>query len=147
MASAIPHRALFGRTIVEAQAAVDVWDEVEMSGRPSKYQDDYCEQVIAHLSEGASLTSFAAEIGVARSTINEWMGAHPEFSEACARAKAKCAAWWERVNRNLAVSGIGNQGACKLGLTNMAADDWREKQEIEHRGGVTVQAARFDEDL
>jgi hypothetical protein len=97
------------------------------AGRPSKYREAYCAEVIAHLAEGASLTSFAAEIGVARSTINEWIGQHPEFSEACARAKAKCAAWWEKANRTLAVSGVGNQGACKLGLTNMAADDWREK--------------------
>ena len=100
------------------------------AGRPSKYKPEYCEKVVEHLAEGASLTSFAAEIDVARSTINEWMGDYPEFSEACARAKAKCAAWWERTNRRLALTGEGNQGACKLGLTNMAADDWKEKQLI-----------------
>jgi hypothetical protein len=86
------------------------------------------------MKEGASLTSFAAEIDVARSTIGEWMDAHPEFSAACARAKAKCAAWWEKTNRTLAASGIGNQGACKLGLTNMAPEEWRDKQEHEHSG-------------
>jgi len=86
------------------------------------------------MKDGASLTSFAAEIDVARSTINEWMNAHPEFSEACARAKAKCAAWWEKTNRMLASTGTGNQGACKLGLTNMAADDWRDVSRQEQTG-------------
>jgi len=101
-------------------------------GRPSKYEARFCDLVVEHMAEGASLTSFAAEIDVARSTINEWMGEHPDFSEACARAKAKCAAWWEKVNRSLALTGEGNAGACKLGLTNMAADDWREKTETKH---------------
>lgn len=108
------------------------------TGRPSKYDPAYCEDVIDHLAEGASLTSFAAEIGVARSTINEWIGEHSEFSEACARAKAKCAAWWEKTNRTLASTGTGNHGACKLGLTNMAPDEWREK---------TVQEHSFTEDM
>jgi hypothetical protein len=97
-------------------------------GRPSKYREAYCDAVVEHMAEGASLTSFAAEIGVARSTINEWMEQFPEFSEACARAKAKCAAWWEKANRRLATTGEGNQGACKLGLTNMARDDWKDRQ-------------------
>jgi hypothetical protein len=97
------------------------------AGRPSKFQEAYCNEVITHMADGASLTSFAAEIGVARSTINEWMEHYPQFSEACARAKAKCAAWWEKTNRTLAATGTGNQGACKLGLTNMAPDDWKEK--------------------
>lgn len=97
-------------------------------GRPSKYDPAYCDQVNDHMRDGASLTSFAAEIDVARSTINEWMAAHPEFSEACARAKAKSAAWWEKANRNLAATGEGNAGACKLGLLNMGRDDWADRQ-------------------
>jgi hypothetical protein len=107
-----------------------------MAGRPSKYDPSYCDLVVEHMKDGSSLTSFAAEIDVARSTINEWMDAHPEFSEACARAKAKCAAWWEKTNRTLASTGVGNQGACKLGLTNMAPDDWKEKVETVHSGKV-----------
>jgi hypothetical protein len=106
-------------------------------GRPSKYDPAYCDAVVEHMKDGASLTSFAAEIDVARSTIGEWMNEHQEFSAACARAKAKCAAWWEKTNRILAATGTGNQGACKLGLTNMAADDWREKVETEHSGNMT----------
>lgn len=105
-----------------------------MAGRPSKYDPAHCEAVVDHMKEGASLTSFAAEIDVDRSTINEWMRAHPEFSQACARAKAKCAAWWEKTNRTLASTGLGNQGACKLGLTNMARDDWQEITRNEHSG-------------
>jgi hypothetical protein len=106
-------------------------------GRPSKYDPAHCAAVIAHMAEGASLTSFAAEIEVARSTINQWMEDHAEFSEAVHVAKAKCAAWWERQGRNIAV-GNGGPGASTLaifGMKNMAPDDWRDKTEIDHRSG------------
>lgn len=107
-------------------------DEQVKTGRPSKYEPRFCQMVIEHMSDGASMTSFAAEIGVARSTINEWMAAHPEFSEAIKIAKAKCAAWWERLGRQGAQGGEVNPTLVIFGLKNMAADDWREKQELEH---------------
>lgn len=110
-------------------------DEQVKTGRPSKYEPRFCQMVIDHMSDGASMTSFAAEIGVARSTINEWMAVHPEFSEAIKIAKAKCAAWWERLGRQGAQGGEVNPTLVIFGLKNMAADDWREKQEIDHRSG------------
>lgn len=109
------------------------------AGRPSKYDPAYCDQVIDHCRDGASLTSFAAEIMVARSTINEWMEHHPEFSEAVKVAKAVCAAWWEKTARANAADGGGNATLCIFGLKNMAADDWRDKIETEHSGAVTVE--------
>lgn len=101
-------------------------------GRPSKYSPEFCDAVVKHMAEGASLSSFAAEIDVARSTLNEWMSAHPEFSDAVKRAKAKCAAWWERLGREGAMGGEVNPTLVIFGLKNMAADDWREKQEVAH---------------
>lgn len=110
------------------------------AGRPSKYHNAYCNEVVEHLKEGASLASFAADIGVSRATLNVWMAEHPEFLDAVGKAKAKCAAWWEKQGRQIAVNG-GGPGASTLvmfGLKNMAADDWREKQEVEHSGGVSI---------
>lgn len=103
-------------------------------GRPTKYDPAYCEAVIEHMAEGASLTAFAGDIGVARSTINQWMEDQPEFSEAVRVAKAKCAAWWERAGRMIVMGG-GGPGASTLavfGMKNMAPDDWRDKQELDH---------------
>lgn len=103
-------------------------------GRPSKYDPAYCQQIIEHMEEGASIASFAAEISVARSTIQQWAEEHEEFSVAVKAAKAKCAAWWEVRLRNIAISGGGPGAATAVifGLKNMAAEDWREKQEVEH---------------
>lgn len=104
-------------------------------GRPSLYDPAYCVSVVEHMATGASLTSFAAEVDVARSTINEWMEAHPEFSEAVKRAKAKCAAWWEKRGRTIAESGAapGANTLVIFGLKNMAADDWADTQQVDHR--------------
>jgi hypothetical protein len=103
-------------------------------GRPSKYDPAYCDALVEHMKDGASLTSFAAEIGVARSTINEWIDAHYEFSEAVKKGKAKCAAWWEKVGRTNAKDGGGNATLVIFGLKNMAGEDWRDRQEIQHTG-------------
>jgi transposase len=90
------------------------------------------------MAEGASLTSFAASVMCSRSTINEWMAANPEFSEAVKIGKALCATWWEKVSRTNAVEGGGNATLCIFGLKNMAPDEWREKQEIEHSGSIDI---------
>jgi hypothetical protein len=108
------------------------------AGAPSKYKEAYCQEVINHCADGSSLTSFAAEIGVARDTISEWAKVHPEFSAAVKKAKAKCAAWWEKTARQNAVTGNGNATLCIFGLKNMGAEDWRDKQEVEHSGGFDV---------
>lgn len=102
-------------------------------GRPSKFKPAYVQEVVNHMAEGASLTSFAGEIGVARSTINEWIANHPDFSEAVNVGKAKCAAWWEKVNRSIAREGggTGSAQACALGLKNMAREDWVERSEVD----------------
>ena len=102
-------------------------------GRPSSYKPEYCKAVIEHMEEGASIASFAASIDCGRSTINVWMEAHPEFLEAVKVGKAKCAAWWEKIGRKNAVEGGGNATLVIFGLKNMAAEDWREKQEIDHK--------------
>lgn len=106
--------------------------------RPSKYDPAYCEQLVEHMTTGASVLSFAAHIDVARSTINEWASEHPEFSEALSRGKAKCSAWWEKTGRDIASSGKGNAPMAIFGLKNMAGDDWRDKQEIEHSGSIDL---------
>lgn len=117
-------------------------------GRPTKYQEAYAELVIEEMATGKSLTAFAAEIGVARSSINEWMEHHDEFSEAVKIAKAKCAAWWEAKGRLLATTGggPGQATAVIFGLKNMAADDWREKveQDVNHKGGINVSISSTD---
>src|SRR4051794_40772155 len=75
-------------------------------GRPTKYDRRYCDDIVAFCRHGYSITAFAGHIGVARSTIQEWAGAHEEFSAAVKAAKAAAALWWERRGR----AGAGRRG-------------------------------------
>jgi hypothetical protein len=111
------------------------------AGRPTIYDPEYCEQLVEHMATGASVASFAAEIDVARSTINLWAEAHPEFMEALSRGKAKCAAWWEKTGRAVASEGTGNASMVIFGLRNMADTDWQDvqKRELSGPGGKAIE--------
>lgn len=113
-------------------------------GRPSKYDPVYCQQLVDHMSEGASVGSFAAEIDVARSTINQWAEQHEDFSEALSRGKAKAQAWWEKIGRRIAMGEDGNATMCIFGMKNMGGDDWQDvtKRELTGKDGAPVQTTQ-----
>ncbi len=112
-------------------------------GRPTKYEPRFCEEVEDLMAQGYSLGAFAGHVGVARSTINEWIDNHPEFSEAVSRAKAKRLLMWEGIGLKVAqYGGSGGQATMTIfGLKNMGEDEWRDKQEFEHSGGAELSVA------
>lgn len=84
------------------------------------------------MGTGLSLTAFAGDIGVARSTINEWIDNHPEFSEAVKIGKAKRTAFLER---GMLGADTGPAVTARIfALKNADPDEWREKREVEHFG-------------
>lgn len=105
-------------------------------GRPSKYDPAYCQQLIDHMADGASVGSFAAQIDVARSTINQWAEQHEDFSEALSRGKAKAQAWWEKIGRGIAKGEDGNATMCIFGMKNMGGDDWQDMTKRELSGTI-----------
>ncbi len=59
------------------------------TGRKTKYDESYHAPVARCLAMmGKTSDEIAVELGVARSTLYGWMGAHPEFSDAIKRGKA-----------------------------------------------------------
>lgn len=105
-------------------------------GRPSDYKPEYCQQVIDAMRAGFSLTAFAGIIGVARSTINAWMEAHQEFSEAVSCAKAGRLLHWEEAAIRVAKEGGGPGSATLIvfGLKNMAPEEYSDTAKVEHSG-------------
>lgn len=63
----------------------------------SKYSPIFCDHIIVSLEQGRTLTQFAAEIGVAPSTVRRWRQEYPEFDEACEIALAKAQAHYESI--------------------------------------------------
>jgi transposase len=104
------------------------------TGRPSKYDPAYCDQIIDFMANGYSVAAFAGSIRVARRTVYNWAEEHPEFMHALQTAQASSALWWERQAMHTAATGEGNAALCIFGLKNRVADEWRDRQAIEHTG-------------
>lgn len=103
-------------------------------GRPTKFLPAYCQEVIAVMGEGLSLTAFAGDIGVSRATINNWMEEHPEFLEAVKIGQGKRTAYLER---GLLSSDMGPRVTARIfALKNAAPEEWKDKREVEHSGGI-----------
>lgn len=66
-------------------------------GRPTDYKQEYCQQLISHMSAGYSYETFAAKIGVRRSTLYLWEKSHPEWVDAKEEAFDKCQMFWETI--------------------------------------------------
>jgi len=62
-------------------------DKETKTGRPSKYQPEYVNQVVKLCRLGATDKAIADFFEVNEDTINEWKKRHPEFSEALKRGK------------------------------------------------------------
>lgn len=51
-------------------------------GGPSKYKDEYCDELIEHMTAGFSFESFAGKLGIAIKTLYNWESRHEEFFRA-----------------------------------------------------------------
>lgn len=107
------------------------------AGRPSKYEDAFCELAEFYLAQGYSEAVLAGEIGVCIDTVHEWKKVHPEFSDAVKVGRAKGARVWEDRLAKLADENQGNATGIIFGLKNRQPSEWRDKTEQEHSGGVT----------
>lgn len=128
-------------------------------GRPSKYKAEYAEQAYKFCLLGATDAKLGEMFSVDEATINRWKEAHQEFCESIKRGKeiadAEIAhALYHRAKgySHPAVKIFNNNGeiivepytehyppdtgAAMAWLKNRQPKDWRDKQDIEHSGGV-----------
>jgi hypothetical protein len=103
------------------------------AGRPTLYDPKYCDEVKAFMAQGYSIAGFAGHVGVSRQTVYDWGKDHPEFLDALNQARAASARWWETTAIGIATGKEGNASVAIFGLKNRVADEWRDKQEIDHR--------------
>lgn len=104
------------------------------AGRPTSYDPAYCDQVIEWGKLGKSKAWMAAEMGVARNTIDNWADANPEFLSAFTLAMDLSQQWWEDAGQK---GMIENTISAPIWSRSMAARfpaDWREVKGTELSG-------------
>lgn len=114
------------------------YDEVKkrLAGRPTHYTDDIGQKIVAEMEQGFSLAASAAAFDIGRRTVYDWKDKHPDFAAMIDIAMVKRQRFHE--NR-LYETTLGPVATTTIfTLKNAGAEDWREKQEVEHSGGVEV---------
>lgn len=140
------------------------------AGRPSSYKPEYCEQAFKLCLLGADDKRIADFFEIAESTLYKWKVDYPDFSEALKNGKESADAAIAASLYNRAKGYVGkktvvatNQGqvtdikvvdeyvapdttAAIFWLKNRQSRYWRDKQDVEHSGNVTV-TSMTDEQL
>ncbi len=131
------------------------------AGRPTDYKPEFVEQAKKLCALGATDYELADFFGVDTRTIYRWKNLHEEFCQALIAGKENADARVERALFNRAVGYTfesekvfqfqgevirapiaehvpPDPSAAKLWLTNRKPEQWRDKQEHEHSGQVTL---------
>jgi hypothetical protein len=113
------------------------------AGRPTIYTDELGESILALMESGLSLAAAAADLGVHRQRVYEWVDKHPEFADTVKLAQAKRQLFLER--RLLKADAGPVVTSTIFALKNAGAEDWRDKQEHEHSGRVDADVTHHGE--
>ena len=87
--------------------------------------------------DGLIDVQIAENMGIAASTLYRWKNEHKELSEALKRGKEVVDYQVENALLNNALN--GHTTAQIFWLKNRRPDKWRDKQDLEHSGGINVQ--------
>lgn len=115
------------------------------AGRPTKYKPEFCEVVVKAGEEGETLAGMAEACGVHRSTLNDWIEQHPEFSAAVKEGVQKSQVWWERQGRLATFGGVNGFNATSyiFNMKNRFPADWRDKQDFDHQSSDGTMTPNF----
>lgn len=100
-------------------------------GRPTDYEEKYCEMLIEHMEQGLSFESFAGFIGCASSTLYNWEKDNPEFLEAKKVGFDRNRLFYERAGVTMMQDGQGSATVWLFNMKNRFPKQWRDKQEVE----------------
>lgn len=103
-------------------------------GRPTDFRPELGEQILQQMEQGFSLAAAAAELNIHRQRVYEWMERHPEFADTVKLAQVKRQRFLEK---RLLTSDQGPVITSTIfALKNAGPEDWRDKREVEHSGGI-----------
>ena len=110
----------------------------------SKYDPEYCEQLINHMSEGGSFKSFGGIVGVSKQTLYDWCQRHSEFAEAKDIGRAKSEFFWINLGKKLALGEVkGSAVAWIFMMKNLHGwNDNKDGQNQKESKPINIQIVR-----
>lgn len=102
------------------------------AGRPTDFKETYGEEILSLMASGLSLAAAAAELGIHRQRVYDWLKIHPEFADTIRLAQVKRQLFLER--RLLGAEAGPVVTSTIFALKNAGPDDWREKVDHELTG-------------
>lgn len=103
-------------------------------GRPTDFKPAMGEKILSLMAAGLSLAASAAELGIHRQRVYEWMDRHPGFADTVKLAQAKRQLFLER---RLLSAELGPVVTSTIfALKNAGPEDWRDKHEHDLNHGV-----------
>lgn len=123
---------------------------VILRGRPTKYNSDYCDMLIDHMSKGFSFESFGGVINVNRDTLYHWEKLFKDFSDAKGIARNKQLFFDEAVLMNLVTGEYGKSASANAQIYKMKCthQGWIEKQVVEQTvKNIQINIDKDDESL
>ena len=97
------------------------------AGAPTKYMPEMDAIAEAVLTSGDTLADLAADLGIARDTLNDWRKKYLTFSAAVARGLRQSERWWRREGKAALKDGRYNTNMYKFQMANRFG--WSEKVE------------------
>ena len=98
-----------------------------------------CDKVVEVMAEGWSKEAVAAELGISKKTLYNWMEEHPKFLHAIERGEQLQAKWWEEQGRAGMTGQIEGFQATPFVWMTKNILKWRDRQEISGDGGGALQ--------
>ena len=122
-------------------------------GRPTYYEQRFCELLIDHMEKGFSYESFAGLVGVSKQTIYDWEKANPDFLDSKKIGVEKSRLFWEKQgiegiyttevfeqdeNGSRSTKKALNSSVWIFNMKNRFMQEWRDKQENEVSGTLST---------
>ena len=120
-------------------------------GRPTVFKPEYIKQAQKLCYLGATDIQLADFFGVCKATINNWKKDYPEFLDSIKKAKIEAdmkvaKSFYERAtgythkDRHYSPEPV----AQIYWLNNRQSETWRDKQEVDHSGNMTILMLKKD---
>ena len=113
------------------------------NGRPSKFEDSFCDIAIDYLRKGKSITQLAREIGVSKSTVYLWAEQHETFSDALQQGRELSQAFWEDELVDMMYNKDVNSPLVKLYFANRFG--WSDKAETKNENANVKEVKSFSD--